>query len=289
MKGQRLPSWLGKAGQNVTGWLGSSFGRKLGLTIIAVIASLAILAPWITPFDPDKTGIPYLPMSWTHLLGTNDMGKDIFSQLLFAGRNSLLIGLTSAAIAVTIGVSVGIVAGFQRGVLEDLLMGTTDVFLLIPGLPLMIILASYLEPSIWNIVLVIGLLWWCPVARVVHARTLQLREAEFVDSARLLGYSNVHIMRKHILPNVRDVVTARFGMAVASGMLTEASLSFLGLGDPFNISWGGMISEAFSRGGFTNDMLWWYVPPGVLLLLSIVGFVLLGMTMDRKDSRVEVL
>jgi len=278
-----------KNGRNALEWVGSSFARKLGLSLIVIITALAALAPWVAPFDPDQTGIPYLPMSWTHLLGTNDMGKDIFSQLLFAGRNSLLIGLTSAAIAVVIGVSVGIAAGFQRGVLEDLLMGSTDIFLLIPGLPLMIILASYLDPSIWNIVLVIGLLWWCPVARVVHARTLQLRESEFVDSARLLGYSNVYIMRKHILPNVRDVITARFGMAVATGMLAEASLSFLGLGDPFNISWGGMISEAFNRGGFTNDMLWWYVPPGIMLLLSIVGFVLLGLSLDRNDSRVEAL
>jgi peptide/nickel transport system permease protein len=195
----------------------------------------------------------------------------------------------SAVLSITIGVAVGVIAGFRRGVLEEMLMGTTDVFLLIPGLPLMIILAAYLSPSQWNIVLVIGLLWWCPTARVVHARTLQLREAQFMDSTKMLGYSDLYIVRKHVIPNTFDLISARFGMAVATGLLSEASLSFLGLGDPFHVSWGGMIDQAFSRGGFVNDMWWWYLTPGFMIIVTIVGFILLGSSKQTADREVESL
>jgi peptide/nickel transport system permease protein len=255
-------------------WASSSLTRKAGICLILGLLLLALLSPWLTPYDPKLVGVPYQPPSSHHLLGTNDMGQDIFSQLLVASRVSLAVGLLSALLSVSLGLLVGMVAGYRRGWTEELLMGSTDLLLILPGLPLMIILAAYLGPSIWNIVLVIGLLWWCPTARIIHARTLQLRGAPFVDSARALGYGRGYIMGRHIMPNLRDVLATRFIMAVATGMLAEASLNFLGLGDPFQLSWGGMVNAAFNRGGFVNDMWYWYVPPALMIALSIISFML---------------
>jgi peptide/nickel transport system permease protein len=179
-------------------------------------------------------------------------------------------------------------AGYHRGWLGELLMGTTDVFLLIPALPLMIILAAYLSPSMWNIILVIGLLWWCSTARVVHSRVLQVREMQFVESTRALGYSDSYILHRHVLANTKEVIHAKFALAVASAMLVEASLSFLWLGDPLNISWGEMIHFAFTRGGFANDMWWWYLPPGLMICFCVLGFVMVSMEPERSQKALEL-
>jgi len=259
-----------------------------GIAILVVLVFIAITAPLIAPHDPEKTGIPYQSPSADHLLGTNDLGQDIFSELLYASRTSLVVGFLAAIISIVIGVSVGLMAGYYRGWIRELLMGMTDVFLLIPGLPLMIILAAYLSPSMWNIILVIGLLWWCSTARVVQSRVLQVREMQFIESTRALGYSDSYILHKHVLANTKEVIYAKFSLAVASAMLAEASLSFLGLGDPLNISWGEMIHFAFTRGGFANDMWWWYLPPGLMICITVLAFVLITME-SRKDSRLVEL
>jgi len=152
----------------------------------------------------------------------------------------------------------------------------------------MIILAAYLSPSMWNIVLVVGLLWWCSTTRVVHSRVLQLRKMPFVEAARSLGAGDGYIILHHILINCKEIIHAKFALAVASAMLTEASLSFLGLGDPLNISWGEMIHFAFSRGGFANDMWWWYLPPGLMICASVLGFVMISMEPERSQKGFEL-
>ncbi|GAB6267098.1 MAG: ABC transporter permease [Methanothrix sp.] len=262
--------------------------KTIGISILIALVFIAIAAPYIAPHDPEKTGIPYQSPSADHFLGTNDLGQDIFSELLYASRTSLVVGFLAAIISIVIGVSVGLMAGYYRGWVGELLMGMTDVFLLIPGLPLMIILAAYLSPSMWNIILVIGLLWWCSTARVVHSRVLQVREMQFIESTRALGYSDSYILHKHVLANTKEVIYAKFSLAVASAMLAEASLSFLGLGDPLNISWGEMIHFAFTRGGFANDMWWWYLPPGLMICITVLAFVLITME-SRKESRLVEL
>jgi peptide/nickel transport system permease protein len=209
------------------------------------------------------------------------MGKDIYSQLIFASRISLMVGFAAASVAIAIGVTVGLIAGYRRGIWEDILMGSTDLFLLIPGLPLMIILSSYLGPSIVNIVLVIALLWWCPTARVVHSRVLQVREMPFIESTRAMGFTDRYIMFRHVLRNTKDAIVAKWALAVASAMMAEAGLAFIGLGDPFQISWGGMISNAFNRGGFAMDLWWWYVAPGAMICITAVAFFLIA-TRNRK-------
>jgi len=252
------------------------FRKLTGVMILVTVAMTALFAPLLAPHDPVATDIPYQLPSWRHLLGTNDLGRDVFSELIYASRVALAVGFVSGFLATFIGVIVGVPAGYFGGWVEEFLMGITDVLLLIPGLPLMIILAAHLTPSMWNIIAVISLLWWCPTARLVHARVLQVRGTPFIESTRALGYANLYIIRRHILVNVMELVHARFTLTAASAMVAEASLSFLGLGDPLTPSWGEMIHFAFSRGGFANDMWWWYLPPGLMISITVLGLLMLA-------------
>ncbi|MEL6047642.1 ABC transporter permease [Methanothrix soehngenii] len=262
--------------------------RVAGLSILILFLSIALFAPLIAPYDPQETGSPYQPPNAEHRLGTNDIGQDILSELIYATRVSLAIGFMAGSISIIIGATLGMLAGYYRGRIEELVMAISDVVLLVPGLPLMIILAAYLSPSMWNIIFVVGLLWWCSTTRVVHSRVLQLREMPFVEAARSLGAGDGYIIMHHILINCKEIIQAKLALAVASAMLTEASLSFLGLGDPLNISWGEMIHFAFSRGGFANDMWWWYLPPGLMICASVLGFVMISMEPERSQKALEL-
>ena len=268
----------------------SEFARRLrrpvlfGLILLALFLLLAVFAPLIAPFDPWAPGRPFLPPSGTHPFGTNDIGQDIFSELIYSTRISLFVGFFAAFVSVAIGTLVGLFSGYLRGAADEVLMGTTDIVLIIPALPLMIILAAHTSPSIWNIIIVIGALWWTSTARVVRSRVLQLREMPFVEAARSLGAGDGYIVFKHILPNTLQVILAKFILAVAGAMLTEASLSFLGLGDPLQKSWGMMLNYAFSRGGFINGYWWWYLPPGICISLAVLSFVLIGFGLEEQDQ-----
>lgn len=267
----------------------SEFARRLrrpvlfGLLLLALFLLLAVFAPLFAPFDPWEPGRPFLPPSGTHPFGTNDIGQDIFSELIYSTRISLFVGFFAAFVSVAIGALVGLFSGYLRGAADEVLMGTTDIVLIIPALPLMIILAAHTSPSIWNIIIVIGALWWTSTARVVRSRVLQLREMPFVEAARSLGAGDGYIVFKHILPNTLQVILAKFILAVAGAMLTEASLSFLGLGDPLQKSWGMMLNYAFSRGGFLNGYWWWYLPPGICISLAVLSFVLIGFGLEEQD------
>jgi peptide/nickel transport system permease protein len=254
-----------------------------GLLLLTLFLFLAVFAPFIAPFDPWEPGRPFLPPSATHPFGTNDIGQDIFSELIYSTRISLFVGFFAAFVSVAVGTLVGLFSGYLRGVTDEVLMGATDIVLIIPALPLMIILAAHTSPSIWNIIIVIGALWWTSTARVVRSRVLQLREMPFVEAARGLGAGDGYIVFKHILPNTLQVIMAKFILAVAGAMLTEASLSFLGLGDPLQKSWGMMLNYAFSRGGFINGYWWWYLPPGICISLAVLSFVLIGFGLEELD------
>jgi len=255
-----------------------------GLLLLALFLFLAIFASFISPYDPWEPGRPFLQPGYNHPLGTNDIGQDILSELIYGSRISLLVGILAAFVSVVIGTLVGLFSGYMRGATDEILMGLTDIILIIPALPLMIILASHTSPSIWNIILVVGLLWWCSTARVVRSRVLQLREMPFVEAARSLGAGDFYIIFRHILPNTLQVILAKFILAVAGAMLTEASLSFLGLGDPLQKSWGMMLNYAFSRGGFINGYWWWYLPPGICISLAVLSFVLIGFGLEEQDQ-----
>lgn len=256
----------------------------LGIVLLALFLIIAIFAPFIAPYDPWEPGRPFLPPDTDHPFGTNDIGQDIFSELVFGTRVSLFVGFFAAFVSVAIGTIVGMFSGYMRGVIDEILMGLTDIVLIIPALPLMIILAAHTSPSIWNIIIVIGALWWTSTARVVRSRVLQLRETPFVEAARALGAGDTYIIFRHILPNTFQVVLAKFILAVAGAMLTEASLSFLGLGDPLQKSWGMMLNYAFSRGGFINGYWWWYLPPGLCISLAVLSFVLIGFGLEEREQ-----
>lgn len=258
--------------------------RVLGLAVLSVFVLCALLSPCIAPHDPWEFGPAFLRPGATNLLGTNDVGQDIFSELLYGARNSLLVGFAAALLSVSLGTVVGLVAGFRKGVLDDLLMGITDVFLVVPVLPLAILVSVYLGPSIWNLILVIGLLWWPSTARVIRSQVLSIRESGYVESARALGASDLWLVRRHVLPNVVPLVMAKFVLAVAGAMLMDASLSFLGLGDPVAKSWGMMLRYAFLRGGFVGGMWWWYVPPGLAIGLCILSLMLISLSIEEESD-----
>ena len=250
----------------------------LGLSIIAFFVAVALLAPYIAPYSPYAMDFPqYLHPSEEHLLGTDNLGRDIFSQLIWSSRVSLTIGFLAATIVVFIGFMIGIIAGYKGGILENLLLGITDIFILIPGLPLMILLASYLGPSVWNVIFIVVLLWWCGTARVVHSRAVQVKEMSFIESTKMMGFRESYIIFRHILSNVKEIFVARWCLSVASAMMAEAGLAFLGLGDPFEISWGGMITSAFNNGGFVLNLWRWYIAPGIMISIVTGAFFLIGM------------
>ncbi|MBN1856800.1 MAG: ABC transporter permease [Dehalococcoidia bacterium] len=256
----------------------------VGAGVLGAFVIVALTGTSLVPHDPWQHFAPFLSPSSTHLLGTNDVGQDVFSELLVGTRVSLTVGAFAALLAVTFGVFIGLIAGFRRGGIDNVLMGMTDIVLVIPALPLVILLSAYLGPSIWNSVLVIGAVFWPSTARVIRSRVLTVRQSGYVESARALGAGDGWVMRRHVLPNVMPLVLAKFVLTVAAAMLMEASLSFLGLGDPMLKSWGMMLHYAYERGGFIQGLWWWYLPPGLCIGLCILALTLIGFGLEAESD-----
>jgi len=257
----------------------------LGIMILGIFAIIAAGAGIFSPHLLNTGLYPFQPPSMTHPLGTNDMGYDILTELFHASRVSMAIGVLAAWISVFIGGTLGILSGYFRGLIGEALTGIIDIFLLIPVLPLMVVLAAYLGQHWWNIVLVISLLGWCSTARAVRSKVLQLRETLFVEALKALGISHRRIVVRHMVPHVFEILSAKFILAVAGAMLSEAALAFIGLGDPSKTSWGMMMHYAFKRGGFVNGMWYWYLPPGLCIGVCTLGFILLGMHLEKKGTQ----
>jgi len=262
--------------------------NRWGIGLLVVFVIVAIVPQAIAPYGPKERSMPYQLPSAEHLLGTDDIGTDILTELVYSARISLLVGFAAAALATAIGLSIGLAAGYCRGAADEVLMGATDVVLIIPKIPLIIVLAAFLRPGVGLMILVLGLLGWESIARVVRAKTLQVRETGFVMSARCMGFSPFRIMGSEILPNIMHVVAPKFMLATAAAMISEASLSFLGLGDPTMKSWGMMISFAFSEGGFIRDMWWWYLPPGICITLCVVAIAAIGFSFEGDGAEVRI-
>lgn len=254
-----------------------------GLVILVTLAAIAIFAPLVSPFDPtQQVGRPFLPPGSLFWLGTNDIGQDILSELIYGARVSLTIGALASLTAISIGTLVGIVAGYYGGRVDSLIMRSVDLMLVVPFLPLMILLAAYLGASFWNLIMVIGLLSWARPARVVRSQVLTLKTRGFVLAAQTMGASTWHILRLHILPGVLPLTVAQFVLAASSSILIEASLSFLGLGDPVTKSWGSVLYYAQVRGAFlTGAWKWWVLPPGLLITLAVLGFAFSGYALEE--------
>jgi len=258
--------------------------NRFGLVLVALFVLIAVFADIIAPHDPWERFEPYEKPQPNHPLGTNDIGNDILSELIHGSRASLIVGVGAALTATILGLLVGLFSGYFKGVLDEIFMGITDIFLMIPRIPLIIILAAFLKSSIWLIMLALGLLWWTSIARIVRSRTLQVREMDFIASAKCLGFSNRHIIFSDVLPNILPVVVPKFMLTVAAAMISEASLSFLGLGDPSMKSWGLMINFALIKGGLINEMWWWYLPPGLCITLFIFSIVTLGYSFEEEKK-----
>jgi peptide/nickel transport system permease protein len=257
-----------------------------GLIILVLAVAMALAAPLLA--NPDglhavntTTNPVYASPSEFGALGTDHLGRPVLTQFVWGARISLLVGLAATVLAMLIGSVVGIVAGFFGGVIGSVLMRLTEWFLVIPFLPLAIALAAILGPSLRNIILVIGITSWPSSARLIRAQVLTLKERLYVDRSRALGASNWHLMTRHILPNVSSLILANTTLTVPVAILSETTLAFLGLGDPSNASWGKMLQEAFEAGAVTEQAWWYYVPPGVGIMLVVLGFTFVGSALEE--------
>ncbi len=255
----------------------------IGLVFILTLVGTAIFAESIAPFDPTKrVGKPFQAPSTQHILGTNDIGQDIFSELVYGTRISLLVGVVAALVSITIGTLIGVVAGYYTTSIGRVLMRFVDVILTLPFLPMLILFAAYLGRSTMNTILVIGLLSWAGTARIIRSRVISLTSVEFVKASRSFGANDLHIIFRHILPQVMLLAMEQFINATSSAILLEASLSFLGLGDPLQKSWGAVLYWAQVRGAFLSPAWkWWVLPPGILIGIASLGFALLGFYVER--------
>lgn len=258
---------------------------RVGVVIIAVFALMAIFGPIFMPFKTTDIAITrtavFNPPSMEHLLGTDNLGRDVLAYLVNGSRSSLFVGLTATLISMLLGTVIGISAGYIGGWVDNLLMRITDFFLVLPWLPFCMVLASILGNSIWNIILVIGLTGWCGTARIIRAQTLSVKEQAYVERTKSIGAGKGYIMMKHILPNVFPLVFAEAILIVSSSILTETSLAFLGLGDPTNPSWGTMLNDAYCTGAMTVGAWWYFITPGVCVIHVALGFTLMGYAFDE--------
>ncbi|MGH2405781.1 MAG: ABC transporter permease [bacterium] len=255
----------------------------LGVVLLVVLTGTALFAPVLSPHNPEETvGDPFSAPSRAHPLGTNDIGQDILSELIYGARISLTIGFLAATIAVGIGTAVGIIGGFVGGWVDAVLMRAVDLVLVIPFLPLMILLAAYLGPSYWNIIIVIGILVWARPARVIRSQVLSVKSLDYVEAALALGGRAGRVMARHILPAVLPLALAQFILAASNAILIEAALSFLGLGDPTAKSWGAVLYYAQVRNAFLSGAwVWWVLPPGLLITAATLGFAFTGFALEE--------
>jgi ABC-type dipeptide/oligopeptide/nickel transport system permease subunit len=257
-------------------------GAWLPLASLAGITLAALLAPWVAPYDPRlPVGAPFQPPSPAHWLGTNDIGQDLLSELLWGGRVSLGIGLGAAVLGASLGAVAGVLGAWGRGAVGAAVMRAADVALVVPFLPLAIVLAAFVGPGATTLVGVIAALAWARPARVVRAAVLGQRASEAVTASRALGAREGWIVARHVLPAVIPVVVAEFVQLAGRALLLEASLAFLGLGDPVRKSWGATLFYAQARGAFLSGAwLWWAVPPGLLTTATVLGLAAVGLRLE---------
>jgi peptide/nickel transport system permease protein len=261
----------------------------LGLGILVAFAILALAAPLLVPraaLDAtyEGNGVPFDPPSLQFPFGTDNFGRSILALTIWGSRISLLVGLLATAIAMGLGSLVGVVAGYFGRWPETVLMRLTDWFLVIPFLPLAIVLASVLReriPRLFVIILVIGVTSWPSTARIVRAQVLSVKTRPYVERAQALGAGTWHLVSRHILPNVGPLILANTVLTVAIAILSETTLSFLGLGDPLSISCGTILQFATDSGAAGTGQWWWLLPPGLAIVFVVLAFTLCGFALDE--------
>jgi peptide/nickel transport system permease protein len=257
----------------------------IGLGVLVLFVLVAIFAPVLA--NPEglsvtkATGGVLEPPSSQYWLGTDENGRSIVTLLVWGSRISLFVGLFATVISMFLGTLVGLTSGFFEGWPAAILFRITEWFLVIPYLPLALVLATVLGPSLLTISLVIGLVSWPSTALLIRAQALSIRERPYLERARVLGAGSWHQMGRHVLPNVTPMIFANTTLTVAAAILTETTLSFLGLGDPTRISWGSMLEAAFDVGAMTTGAWWYIVPPGVCVVVVVLAFTLVGQALEE--------
>jgi peptide/nickel transport system permease protein len=265
-------------------------GAMIGVVILTVITVMAVLAPWVAPYPlHEQVGPPFGSPSWNHLLGLDDGGIDMVTLLMWGARISLVVGFAATFVSMVIGGTIGLASGYFGGRTDTVLMRITDYFLVIPDVPLMIVVAAIWGPSLFHIIIVIGILLWTGTARVLRAQVKSVRERVYVKRARALGGGHLRIIAKHVLPQVAPLLIANTVLTIAVAIFDETALAFLGLGDPTRTSLGKVIENAFERAAISSGAWWAIVPPGIVVALIILGCSLVGGALeDSLNPRLRV-
>ena len=259
-----------------------------GSGLVLLLLFISLLAPWLAPYDPGKidlTNVLSSP-SMNHLFGTDQLGRDVLSRMIWGARISLKVGFVATGVAIIIGTILGAVAGYYGGWVDSVIMRFVDIMLCFPTFFLILAVIAFLEPSIWNIMIIIGLTGWMGVTRLVRADFISLRERDFVQAARAIGAGDLRIIFLHILPNAMASILVAATLGIAGAILTESALSFLGIGvQPPTPSWGNILTA----GKDNIDIAWWLsLYPGLAILITVVGYNLLGEGIrDSLDPRLK--
>ncbi|MGD0176564.1 MAG: ABC transporter permease [Candidatus Bathyarchaeia archaeon] len=290
MRASATPMW-----RTISGfWHVYSRVRKgvLGLALVLFFFAAAGFASYLSPFDPTKIDASrtWLPPNSLNWLGTDWFGHDLLSQMVYGTRVSLLVGVFATLISAVVGTMIGLFGGYYGKRFGEFLERVIDFFLVIPYLPLIIVLVAVVEameipiPVLWVVIFVIGITGWSGTARVIRSQVLTVRERQFIDRARTAGAGDMRILTRHILPNVFPLVFANAVLTVAGAVLSEVTLDFLGLGDPTTVSWGMILHLALSNNAVYRGAWWWVVPPGVAIILLVMGFTLIGYSIEEISN-----
>jgi peptide/nickel transport system permease protein len=262
----------------------------IGLGILIFFTFVAIFAPWLEPYSTtQQVGPVYAPPSAQHLLGLDDGGIDMLSEVIAGARVSMLVGFSAAAVAMVLGGSIGLLSGYFGNKTDIVLMRITDYFLVIPDVPLMIVAAAVFGRSLVNIILIIGLIYWTSTARLIRAQVKSVRERVYVKRARALGGGHSRLVWKHITPQVAPLLVANTVLTIAIAIFAETYISFLGLGDPSTISWGRLIQNSLTGGAVFHKAWWAIIPPGLCVTIVILAATMMGQAMeDALNPRLRV-
>jgi peptide/nickel transport system permease protein len=263
---------------------------RIAVAFLVLLVVVALLAPVIAPYERGvQVGPVFGPPSSEFLFGLDDGGADVLTEVLYGARVSLFVGFAAALVAVLVGTTVGVVAGYYGGTRDTVLMRITDYFLVIPDLVLAIIVAALYGTKIINLVFVIALISWASPARLMRSQVKTLREQVYIRRARALGARDAYIIRRHILPHLAPLMVVGGVLGIANAIFLEAALSFIGLGDPNNPSWGKMIGNAFSRGAVSAGAPWALAPPGIAIASVVLACTIIGRSLeDRLNPRLSV-
>ncbi|HLR92099.1 MAG TPA: ABC transporter permease [Atopostipes sp.] len=259
----------------------------VGLIIIIMFVVMALFADYIAPYDVnemlrDESGeiVKLEKPSKDHLFGTTNVGKDIFSQVVKGSQTAMIVGIIAATLVTVVGTAVGVISGYFGGWIDSIIMRIVDIFYSIPFIPFVIVLVALLKPSLWNIILAVSFLSWRTVARLVRSQVLSIVERPFVKAARVVGAGHARIMFKYILPGVIPLALLEMAFMVNWAITAEASVAFLGFGDPAVTSWGQILQENFST-GHSRSAWWWVIPPGLAIILLLVAVFFVARALEE--------